>query len=83
MERPFLGKRRDMAPHTHFTENGKICRVTTYLLHYQIQIPMSGTSKKAKINIFTLQSEGPSFQTTPFDISFFFELLILAFMAKT
>ena len=45
--------------------------------------PHECTSKKAKINIFTLQSEGPSFQTTPFDISFFFELLILAFMAKT
>ena len=47
MERPFLGKRRDMAPHTHFTENGEICRVT------------------------------------PFDNSFFFKLLILAFVNCT
>ena len=44
--------------------------------------PHECTSKKAKINIFTLQSEGPSFQTTPFDISFFFLIIDFSLYGK-
>ena len=76
MERPFLGKRRDMAPHTHFTENGEICRVTyIHLLHYQIQIPMSGHTSVPQKRLKSISShcspKAPPFRLLHLILPFF------------